>query len=275
MILLNRSEVRVFVYQKPIDMRHSFERLCFLVEQEMRCRLERGHVFLFLGNHRRRLKALYFDGSGLVLVIKRMEKYQFLSVMELQENAKSPTKIWSLSFTVESFAELLKSIAHRSRSGKTNGVEALIEEIKKVDDPEVLRTFMKMVLQDDLKLIEEINRIKKERSDEIAATQMTMEDRLVVLRRLVFGRSSEQRKSSDRRRRSEDDALLLESQSLVPPPKESQVRKLDAEVKCHEMSEAALKEEAAIRELPEQVGESRRATKSPKRLRLSSGSTSR
>ena len=65
-------------------MRWAFERLSYLVVEQMGHRLNVGDLFLFLGNNRRRLKALRFDGSGLVLLTKRMEKKRgFMNVMEL------------------------------------------------------------------------------------------------------------------------------------------------------------------------------------------------
>ena len=79
------NSTRVYVYQKPIDMRWSFERLSFLVREQMGFNLDIGDLFLFLGNNRRRLKGLRFDGSGLVLFIKRMEKRKgFMSVEDLE-----------------------------------------------------------------------------------------------------------------------------------------------------------------------------------------------
>ena len=75
---------KVFVYQKPIDMRCGFERLSYFIKEEMKQDLNFGDVFIFLGNNRKRLKALYFDGSGLVQLVKRMEKRKgFMSVFDL------------------------------------------------------------------------------------------------------------------------------------------------------------------------------------------------
>jgi len=83
MIFFSES-LRVFVYSKPIDMRWSFERLSYLVREEMKQDLDFGDLYLFLGNNRRRLKALRYDGSGLVLFTKRMERKRgFMSVLDL------------------------------------------------------------------------------------------------------------------------------------------------------------------------------------------------
>jgi transposase len=74
---------RCFVYQEPIDMRCGFERLSHFVTDKLKANLDHGDVFLFLGKNRRRLKAIFFDGSGLVLISKRMEKVSFMRVEDL------------------------------------------------------------------------------------------------------------------------------------------------------------------------------------------------
>ncbi len=78
-------KTKIFVYSEPIDMRIGFERLSYLVREEMGKDIDVGDLFLFLGKNRRRLKALRFDGSGLVLLTKRMEKKKgFMNVRDLE-----------------------------------------------------------------------------------------------------------------------------------------------------------------------------------------------
>ena len=85
MIFASTNDIRIIIYQKPIDMRMGFERLSYLVKEEMKKDLDYGDLYLFLGNNRKRLKALCFDGSGLILITKRMEKKKgFMSVMDLE-----------------------------------------------------------------------------------------------------------------------------------------------------------------------------------------------
>lgn len=74
---------KVYIYQEPIDMRFGFERLSYLIREGMGHNIDIGDLFVFLGNNRRRLKALRFDGSGLVLITKRMEKKGFMNVRDL------------------------------------------------------------------------------------------------------------------------------------------------------------------------------------------------
>jgi transposase len=82
-MLFETKGLRVFVYSSAIDMRAGFERLSYFVREHLRGHIDQGHVYLFFGKNRRRLKAIYFDGSGLVLVAKRIERGNFMSITEL------------------------------------------------------------------------------------------------------------------------------------------------------------------------------------------------
>ena len=66
------SKTKIYVYQKPIDMRFGFERLSYLIKEEMGKNIDVGDVFIFLGNNRRRLKGLRFDDSGLILFVSQI-----------------------------------------------------------------------------------------------------------------------------------------------------------------------------------------------------------
>ena len=63
----------VFIYREPVDMRKGNDGLSSLVENSMNLELLSGSIFLFVNKTRKLCKALYFDGSGLVIIHKRME----------------------------------------------------------------------------------------------------------------------------------------------------------------------------------------------------------
>ena len=65
--------LRVFMYSEPTDMRKSFNTLSALVEIEMKRDVLEGDLFLFVSRNRKRAKVLYFDGTGLCLLAKRLE----------------------------------------------------------------------------------------------------------------------------------------------------------------------------------------------------------
>jgi len=68
---------RVLVYREPVDMRKAYDTLTALVEGPMKKSLLLGDVFVFIGRTRKRAKALYFDGTGLCLLCKRLETGHF------------------------------------------------------------------------------------------------------------------------------------------------------------------------------------------------------
>lgn len=85
MSVMLKPETRVFVYSEAIDMRAGFGKLQALVVEKMKGNIFEGHLFLFLGKNRRRAKMLRFDGTGLVLITKRLDRGLFMEITDLFE----------------------------------------------------------------------------------------------------------------------------------------------------------------------------------------------
>jgi len=68
---------RIYLAVGATDMRKGFEGLFGLVRDRLQCEPLSGHVFLFCNGQRNRLKLLVFDGSGLWVCAKRLEKGRF------------------------------------------------------------------------------------------------------------------------------------------------------------------------------------------------------
>jgi transposase len=68
---------RIFVATEPTDMRKSFEGLGSIARQILKQDPLSGHLFLFTNRSRNRLKVLFWDGSGLWVMAKRLEKGTF------------------------------------------------------------------------------------------------------------------------------------------------------------------------------------------------------
>ena len=66
--------LKVFVALEPVDLRKSFNGLEGLVGERLGEDLRQGALFVFTNRRHSRLKILYWDGSGLWLLIKRLEK---------------------------------------------------------------------------------------------------------------------------------------------------------------------------------------------------------
>lgn len=71
------SPIRVMAYCHPVDMRKGFETLSRLVRVEMGEDVLSGTMFLFTNRRRDRAKVLCFDGTGLCLFCKRLERGRF------------------------------------------------------------------------------------------------------------------------------------------------------------------------------------------------------
>jgi transposase len=67
----------VFVCLEPMDMRKGFEGLHAAVEGRLGEDVRSGALFVFTNRRRTRPKILYFDGTGLWLLIKRLERGTF------------------------------------------------------------------------------------------------------------------------------------------------------------------------------------------------------
>lgn len=72
--------MRVHAYAAPVDMRKGFEGLSALVREGWGQDPLSGDLFLFVNRHRKRAKVLHWDGTGLCLYAKRLEKGRFASL---------------------------------------------------------------------------------------------------------------------------------------------------------------------------------------------------
>ena len=69
--------LRVFAYSQPADMRKGFDGLYGLVVRHLERDPLSGDLFLFVSGNRKRAKVLMWDGTGLCLYAKRLEKGRF------------------------------------------------------------------------------------------------------------------------------------------------------------------------------------------------------
>lgn len=69
--------VEVFVALDPIDLRWGFDRLCGLVSDRLGRSARSGALFVFRGKRGEAIKVLFFDGTGLCLFYKRLDRGTF------------------------------------------------------------------------------------------------------------------------------------------------------------------------------------------------------
>lgn len=69
--------VDVFLGLDPIDLRWSFDRLAGIVAERIGRDARDGALFVFFGKRREAIKVLFYDGTGLCLFYKRLDRGTF------------------------------------------------------------------------------------------------------------------------------------------------------------------------------------------------------
>lgn len=82
--------VTVYAYARPTDMRKGFDGLCALVTQGLQRDVLSGDVFIFVSRDRVRAKTLQWDGTGLCVYAKRLERGRFARLWR-EDNAEPIT----------------------------------------------------------------------------------------------------------------------------------------------------------------------------------------
>jgi len=70
-------KLRVWAYPAPTDLRKGFDGLFSLVAQQLSQDVLAGDYFLFCNRRRTRAKVLFWDGTGLCILMKRLERGRF------------------------------------------------------------------------------------------------------------------------------------------------------------------------------------------------------
>jgi transposase len=69
--------VRIYYALEPVDMRNGIDGLRAKVEATLRKDPYEGHLFVFVGKSRDKVKILFWDRCGFVLYLKRLERGRF------------------------------------------------------------------------------------------------------------------------------------------------------------------------------------------------------
>lgn len=98
------GSLKVYLATEPVDLRKSFTGLFALTQNVLKQNPTCGALFVFTNKRKNRIKILYFDGSGLWVMIKRLEQGTFCWPQGVDTDDKK------LELTPEALALLLDGI---------------------------------------------------------------------------------------------------------------------------------------------------------------------
>ncbi len=75
--MISFAQQQIYLYSQPIDMRKSINGLSYLVSDLSNDSLQDGSLTLFYNRSRDKVKLLYWDKNGFVMLYKRLEKGRF------------------------------------------------------------------------------------------------------------------------------------------------------------------------------------------------------
>jgi len=68
------SATPYYWYNGAADMRKGFDALCGIVQQHMHANILQGGVYIFVNRKRNQIKLLTWEGDGMAIYYKRLEK---------------------------------------------------------------------------------------------------------------------------------------------------------------------------------------------------------
>ena len=95
------GRVRIYAYSQPTDLRKGWEGLSGLVQSELGGSPTSGSLYLFTNRRRTLAKVLYFDGTGLCILQKRLERGRFAPLWNYSERKRIPLKKSELELFLE------------------------------------------------------------------------------------------------------------------------------------------------------------------------------
>lgn len=92
---------KIYLCTSPTDMRKGFDTLAAMVKDFLGQDPLSGHLFLFLGRAKDRLKLLYWDADGYALWYKRLEEGTFRMPRVSSDDASVELKASELAMMLE------------------------------------------------------------------------------------------------------------------------------------------------------------------------------
>lgn len=108
--------VQYYLYTGNTDMRKGFDSLCGIVSSQMKLDALSGSIFIFINKRRNQVKLLLWEGDGLSLYYKRLEKGTYELPATGDGNSNLNISNQQLQFILQGVS--LQKIQYRSRYQK-------------------------------------------------------------------------------------------------------------------------------------------------------------
>ena len=109
-----------YLCRQPADMRRGFDSLSGLVTMQLQMNVLNGSVFIFINKKRNQVKLLLWEGDGLAMYYKRLEKGTYELPVYSDENSSVSISGQELQLILQGIS--LQSVRKRKRyqhPGKT------------------------------------------------------------------------------------------------------------------------------------------------------------
>jgi transposase len=104
------ASVNYYFYNGAVDMRKGFDSLSGLVQQHMQLNVLNGGIFIFINKKRNQVKLLLWEGDGLSLYYKRLERGTYESPLTGEGYHMSATQLQLILQGIQ-----LKSVKMKTR----------------------------------------------------------------------------------------------------------------------------------------------------------------
>jgi transposase len=111
MLQLSATE-KYYWYLPPVDMRKGFDALCGIV-QNMQHQVVNGGVFIFCNRKRNQIKLLHWEGDGLSIYYKRLERGRYELPLQDKITGDCSIKSYQLQLILQGIE--LSSVRHKYR----------------------------------------------------------------------------------------------------------------------------------------------------------------
>ena len=85
-MLIFPPTLKILISIHPIDMRKAIDGLTVLVSDSLQHNPQEPYLFLFANRERNKIKGLYWDKNGFVMIYKRLERKKFFIPKAFEED---------------------------------------------------------------------------------------------------------------------------------------------------------------------------------------------